>query len=632
MLPRAIEPAEEILEMMLERLVDTICCHLEPELAEDLVTIASVPSVDPDLLGELLGVERARRVVRDVAGLGLLEYRVDRFELHPLVAAHLARRDIARSELHKKRLDHALRIYRRRKDWDSALAFLSHVGEPANTEDILISAVDDLLRLSRVATLEECVAGVVRRAGTTGSVQLARAEIALRHGEHLAAQAFAEQAAADLVGEMRARALCLAGVAAHVGSREAHAIELFEEAHAEAEEDVTIRRAWWGKLAAATALERPDAESLLEELRDVSIARIEPHEAVREADKRIGLGMRFGAVTTLHESRSVAELLPQVSDALIRCSFSSTFSCALNLAADYATALSVASDLFDESRELRIEFALPYGSLMRGAALAGLRRFQEAHDALNRAASDATRCNDMFGLQGVYAGRVRALLHEGRVGEACALEPPIVDEALPGMRGEVLASRALALASIGRLDEADKLARLARDSTRAIEAQALGRCAEAVCAVKLRSPNLYRVLGEMLDFAYASGSVDAVVTGYRANADLLDSLMRNPTTAEVAGYVLARSGDIALARALGVDPVDAADPMLTISAREKEVYELIGQGLSNAQIGQQLFISTSTVKVHVRHLADKLGTRSRTAMALNAAHRRSHPAADTDVS
>ena len=158
MLPRSIEPAEEIPEMMLERLVDAVCDHLEPELAEDLVSIASVPSVDPDLLGELLGAERARRVMRDAAGLGLLEYRVDRFELHPSIAAHLARRDIAHSELHKERLDHALLIYRRRKDWDSALAFLGHVGEPANTEDILISAVDDLLRLSRVATLEECVA------------------------------------------------------------------------------------------------------------------------------------------------------------------------------------------------------------------------------------------------------------------------------------------------------------------------------------------------------------------------------------------------------------------------------------------------------------------------------------------
>ena len=238
----------------------------------------------------------------------------------------------------------------------------------------------------------------------------------------------------------------------------------------------------------------------------------------------------------------------------------------------------------------------------------------------------------MFGLQGVYAGRVRALLHEGRVGEACALEPPNVDDALPGMRGEVLASGRLHWLRLDGSMRQTTCARLARGSTRAIEAQALGRCAEAVCAVKLRSPDLYRVLGEMLDFAYASGSVDAVVTGYRANADLLDSLMRNPTTAEVAGYVLARSGDIALARALGVDPVDAADPMLTISAREKEVYELIGQGLSNAQIGQQLFISTSTVKVHVRHLADKLGMRSRTAMALSAAHRRNQPAADTDVS
>ena len=42
-------------------------------------------------------------------------------------------------------------------------------------------------------------------------------------------------------------------------------------------------------------------------------------------------------------------------------------------------------------------------------------------------------------------------------------------------------------------------------------------------------------------------------------------------------------------------------------------------GFSNGEIARRLFISESTVKVHVHHVFDKLGIRSRTALVLGAA-------------
>jgi Response regulator containing a CheY-like receiver domain and an HTH DNA-binding domain len=54
----------------------------------------------------------------------------------------------------------------------------------------------------------------------------------------------------------------------------------------------------------------------------------------------------------------------------------------------------------------------------------------------------------------------------------------------------------------------------------------------------------------------------------------------------------------------------------TLSPREREVHELLAQGRSNREIAKTLFISESTVKVHVRHILEKLGVHTRTEAAL----------------
>ncbi len=57
-------------------------------------------------------------------------------------------------------------------------------------------------------------------------------------------------------------------------------------------------------------------------------------------------------------------------------------------------------------------------------------------------------------------------------------------------------------------------------------------------------------------------------------------------------------------------PVDAGPPE-ELSARELEVLVLIGRGLSNPEIAEELVVSLATVKTHVRHILAKLDLRDR---------------------
>ena len=77
---------------------------------------------------------------------------------------------------------------------------------------------------------------------------------------------------------------------------------------------------------------------------------------------------------------------------------------------------------------------------------------------------------------------------------------------------------------------------------------------------------------------------------------------------------VAAKGKLVVPRELLADLLteELTTDLALLTHRQQEVLRLVGEGLSNAEIAQRLFLSVSTVKQHLRKAYRLLGVRSRT--------------------
>jgi DNA-binding NarL/FixJ family response regulator len=99
--------------------------------------------------------------------------------------------------------------------------------------------------------------------------------------------------------------------------------------------------------------------------------------------------------------------------------------------------------------------------------------------------------------------------------------------------------------------------------------------------------------------------------GRTAEAAETAALARAAASAMRAGPLLRDLDELGLAASVET----TAQRPDALTAREREVLQLVAAGRTNRQIGQQLYISDKTVSVHVSNVMAKLGARSRTEAA-----------------
>ena len=194
-----------------------------------------------------------------------------------------------------------------------------------------------------------------------------------------------------------------------------------------------------------------------------------------------------------------------------------------------------------------------------------------------------------------------------------------VDETLPanrGMRGEFYAVKALTLAVLGENKESGVWLERARALTACVEARAYAACATSILVLR-RGASAVKVASIMSEVEQI-GVWDAFISAMRAWPPLLAALIDAGPVEPGVIAALRRAHDFDLCKQVGLDIGRRPRALVGVgglSPREKEVLDLVGQGFSNHDIARALFIAESTVKVHVRHILEKTGARSRTEAA-----------------
>ncbi len=260
---------------------------------------------------------------------------------------------------------------------------------------------------------------------------------------------------------------------------------------------------------------------------------------------------------------------------------------------DAAGARSILEPLVEQLRALGLPMFLSWALSILGAALLAEGEHQAAQRALQEAKEAGQAINNdwLVALADYHLGRLAC-----REGEARRAED---------LHHEALARRARGGFHPGIAESLEALAALAAEHESFAEATRLLGAAAA----------LRRALG-LTRWPTDQAGYQALVT--RVHEVLDDSAFE---IAWAEGEALTADQAVAyVSRARG-ERKRPSTGWASLTPTELEVVKLLTKGLTNAQIGQRMFIGRGTVKTHLAHAFTKLGVASRAELAAEATRR-----------
>jgi ATP/maltotriose-dependent transcriptional regulator MalT len=611
-------------------IAEELFASLAPSMREALAQLSLLPTISLTRAAQLLG-EASDAVVAEGIRVGFLtDARSGALAMHPLLREFLYRKllDLPAS-LRASLVRDVVRFLIGERQWDEAFEVVRQFDLPGALDELLEASLYELLESGHLVTISSFVAAGRSRGADESLLDLADAELAFREGFHERSRRLAEEAG-ERLGEnspFASKALALAGTSAYFGEAIPAAERSFWKAREVAATREDERRAVWGLFLSALEQEDDEAAALLDEFEAISGSS--PDELTRIQNGRLHFGTRLGTLSNgLAGAEAVGSIVDDAKDPVVRASFWHVYAAARRAVADYAGALKASDRALREINAYDLHFGRAHVYLTRAGALMGTGAYDEALGLLDEVAREAARNADKFVQIGEQTRRSQLYLLLGQVADATrATEKQWSPMGARGQLAEFLATRAVVLAAEGSRDLAMEVLEQAEATSRENEAFALCTSVRALFAVE-QGESLGFVLPRIRE-TVSRGVLDPFVFAFRLDKRLPRQVTRVPAIRSALQEVLSvidvpgRHAGVGA----GLQPQQPVED-LALTPREREVLGFLAAAQTNKEIAQMLFLSESTVKVHVRNVLRKIGARTRTEAAVYALTMRRLEASD----
>jgi ATP/maltotriose-dependent transcriptional regulator MalT len=572
-----------------------------------MVRLATLPPLSAAVLDTVLGEAGATDAV---VRIGIAYCEDGAIVLHPLVRNFLLTKLEERSDA-SRFLSASVQFALTQECWDEAFYLIKRFQLTHLMDDLVASSYLKLVEEGRAETVAAFAEYATSHGGLSQALlDLIGGEIAYREGELHRARMLAATAAAQLPEHHSLKATCylIAGRAAQLSWSHEDALRDFKAAQSVARRGRDRNDALWGRFLNTQFLEDERMRELLQELERLSDPTVEDRLRLLQGRQNLGR-LITGLSDAEHDMRIGNVLLPLIRDPLVRTGWANSCGYMLLLQCRYSEAVEVLKDALTDVDKYGLEFARPHLECSLASARLGLRQFARSDFLLRRVERHVSEGHSAHLHLNACALRARLFLSQRRVVDAVAsTSVDFSDAPRNAMYGEYMATRALALALAGHCEDALLAASDAVAATRAVETQVIGAAARAIALIG--SSERRPATDELISVAQRLRTWDGVVCAVRASPALLATLAASRHRPVITG-LLARSNDSSLARAARLTDQRPHGRGAILTRREAEVVDLLGQGLRTREIATALYISNSTVKVHVRNIFRKLDAHTR---------------------